>query len=221
MGGVAHRNSYNGILWTLAGELLRGEELERLRDLISSLSFDCLLEFDKDMGGPGMHCLDMFGEEFSVDDWDVFRPFKYCYMHLSKPSEEAEWSTRYVVHMCGLHLELLLKRVARRGRMTLGQGADNPMVARKLDPVHRRRIGRFVAVYNAAKHEGSPPPEEPEHESDVPEEPHLFSVEDAVLAYVVCRRLARYAYPHARLKTPRSVWWRPPGVDRFPPIPET
>ena len=221
MGGVARRVPYNGILWTLAGELLREEELGRLRGLISPLSFDRLLEFDEHLGGPGMHCLDVFGEEFSVDDWDVFRPFKYCYMHLSKPREKAEWSTRYVVHMCGLHLELLLKRVARCGQMTLGQGVHNPTVARKLDPVVRRRIGLFVAVYNAAKHAPSPPPEEPEHEGDVLEEPHLFSVEDAVLAYVVCRRLARYAYPHARLKTPRSVWWRPPGVDRFPPIPET
>ncbi len=69
-----------------------------------------------------------------------------------------------------------------------------------MDPVTESLAGRFVPVYNEAKHAF-------DHEKDT----HRYSVKDAVLAYFVCRRLGARMYPVARLCTDLSIFDAPAG----------
>jgi hypothetical protein len=125
--------------------------------------------------------------------------------------------------MCGLHLEALVERVACGRRLTLGQGLRNRAVREVLGPTGVERTRRFLTAYNASKHVLSIAYLDDENiEEEVAMfEDHLFSIEDAVVAYAVCRRLAAPLYSHASLKTARS-WWGPfAGKMMFPPVPET
>ncbi|MDP9440090.1 MAG: hypothetical protein M3P49_15350 [Actinomycetota bacterium] len=102
----------------------------------------------------------------------------------------------------------------------------NPAVREVLGPNGSERAGRFLTAYNSSKHhfavvdaarDGIPD----EGEGGSPRDEHLFSVGDAVVGYVVCRRLARPLYAHAGLRSPRSLWSPFAGRGTFPPVPET
>lgn len=140
--------TYGAIFWSIAEEVLSEDEVFGLRALIDGpLDFERLLSFDRALGGPGMHNVNRgrMGA-YSIEDRDVFRPYQYCWMHFSLPDERLEWMTREIVHMCGLHLEELVERVAKGRRLTLGQGLKNPTVREVLGPDGSDRVGRFLAA---------------------------------------------------------------------------
>jgi hypothetical protein len=92
--------------------------------------------------------------------------------------------------MSGLHIETLLNRVGQFSGFTLGRALNDKRVRPRIGPVAWSRTDKFRKIYNAAKHDVC-------QDKDT----HLFSVEDAVLAYFVSRKLAEAFYPLAKLRT--------------------
>jgi hypothetical protein len=183
----------------LAAELFSAEQQERLFAISAARPFDPekLSEFDDAVAGPSMRRLAAEVREqavfssasrsrLSVDDRDVFRPLQYCDMAFQ--SEDIESRTRYVVQMAGLHLEALVKRL-RPPDSRASLGADVHRLREQLGPL-ASQLSRYVTIYNDAKHQL-------DHEFGT----HMFSVEEAVVAYMVSRVLGLALYPRADLKS--------------------
>ena len=183
-------------LWALAEGLLSPEELERTHVLVKTtpLVFDHLLELDEIIGGACMtHVTNQAGSgQYVLDDRDVFRPLQYCAMYFYRKDDmtEVESFTRAVVQMSGLHIENLVNRIGEVFGMTLGQALHEWRVKKRIGKVVREQANRFRTIYNSAKHDVN-------HDMDT----HMYSVEDAVLAYLVSRKLGEALYPLAKLKT--------------------
>jgi hypothetical protein len=92
--------------------------------------------------------------------------------------------------MSSLHLEELVKRIGHLSFLPLGNLLRQAIVKRNIDPELWGQLWRYTAIYNDAK-----------HRFDHPLGTHLFSVQDAVLAYAVARRLGQELYPLASLVT--------------------
>lgn len=80
----------------------------------------------------------------------------------------------------------------------LGRVLRDPRVRQRLPTDIWQRVDQFTGIYNEAKHTMS-------HAKDT----HLFSVEDAVLAYILARKLAATFYPTARLHTDLAIFSQP------------
>lgn len=190
-------------LWDLAGELFGPEELARMRLVVQScpLSFDQLLALDEMLGGASMSQVTQNGTgQYHLDDREVFRPLQYCAMYFyRKEMGEVEWFARDIVQMSGLHIECLLNRLGQFFGFTLGRALNDKRIRNRIGPIVWAQADRFRGVYNAAKHEV-------DHDKDT----HLFSVEDAVLAYFGSRKLGESLYPLAKLRT-RFPLSRPVG----------
>lgn len=108
---------------------------------------------------------------------------------------EAPWVTRSVVHMSGLHLESLVKRIggAWAARFPLGRLVREHRIETVLGATTAEQLRRFAPIYNAAK-----------HDIPVDEDQRLFSQKDAVRAYLVSSKLAALLYPHVRLSVSLS-----------------
>jgi len=92
--------------------------------------------------------------------------------------------------MSSAHLEQLVQKIGPLGFLSFGNLLRQAIVKQKVDPVTWSQLWRYRSIYNAAK-----------HQFDHPLGAHLFSVQDAVLAYAVARRLGQELYPLADLKT--------------------
>jgi hypothetical protein len=185
------------MLWQLITELVPAQDLTTLQAVAQASPFEyaALITFDQHLGGPSMGVLSANNHgRYDVADRDIFRPLQYCSMFLRANSPTREWMARETVHMAGLHLESLVKRIGSIGPVPLGKALHNLLVRPKLDPVLWQQMVRFAKVYNAAKHTVTHP-----------KDTHLFSVEDAVLAYVITRQLALQLYPLVKLKTDLAV----------------
>ena len=97
--------------------------------------------------------------------------------------------------MSSLHIESLIKRIGNISNLPLGQALRKAVVRRRIDPVTWGQIDRYTRIYNDAKHNLR-------HQKDS----HMFSVEGALLAYFVCRKLGAKLYPLANLITDLSVF---------------
>jgi len=183
-------------LWTLAEGLLTPEELQRARGLVKAnpLVFDDLLEVDAMIGGACMtQVTNQAGSgRYHVDDRDVFRPLQYCamYFYRKRDMTEVESFTRPIVQMSGLHIESLLNRIGEVFGFTLGRALHDLRVRSRIGPRAWMQADALRRIYNVAKHDV-------DHDMDT----HMFSVEDAVLAYFVSRKLGEAFYPMAKLKT--------------------
>lgn len=182
-------------LWDLAEELFDDQTQQRMHLVVGAvpLSFDQLLELDEALGGACMSHVNYNGSgQYHVDDRDVFRPLQYCAMYFYRKDDmtEVECFTRHIVQMSGLHIETLLNRVGQLLGFTLGRVLNDKRVKKRIGPVAWVQADRFRSIYNAAKHDVC-------HDKDT----HLFSVEDAVLAYFVSRKLGAGFYPLAKLRT--------------------
>jgi hypothetical protein len=125
-----------------------------------------------------------------LEDGDVFKPLHYCAVYLVDPGQDVGWMARPVVQMSGAHLEQLVKRIGPLSFLSLGNLLKQTIVKRRIHPVTWDQLWRYRVIYNAAK-----------HQFDQPLGTHLFSVQDAVLAYGVARRLGQELYSLADLKT--------------------
>ena len=193
--------THNRILRNLTDELLSSDEVDHLRQIIETEPFDPdkVIEFDLSLGGPSISRINCKRSgRYSVDDRDIFRPLQYCSMYfLPTHRREIEWDSRDIVEMSSLHIESLIKRIGQVGFLPLGQALGNVIVKSKVDANTWNQIKRYTGIYNSAKHDFS-------HEKDT----HMFSVEDALLAYFICRKLGQKLYPLVDLVTDLSVFER-------------
>ena len=189
-------SSFTSELWVLAEGLLAPKELERTRTLVKAtpLDFGQLLEIDEIIGGACMtQVTNQAGRgQYDLADRDVFRPLQYCAMYFYRKGDmrEVESFTRAIVQMSGLHIETLVNRIGQVFGMTLGQALHERRVKKRIGHVACDHANRLRKIYNSAKHDV-------DHDMDT----HMFSVEDAVLAYLVSRKLGEALYPLAKLKT--------------------
>ncbi len=189
----------------LATELFSADEWATLRRISATSPLDRrgLADFDDSLGGPSMRriadsrtgdgTLGIPGHgvgRYETDDRDVFRPLQYCAVHLGSRAGNEEWLTREVVEMGGLHLEGLVKRIGGLRFVPLGQGLRRARVRRNLEAATADQLDRYARVHNAAKH-GL------DHDGNT----HMFSMQDAVLAYAISRRLGQHLYTLAKVVT--------------------
>jgi hypothetical protein len=162
---------------------------------MSPLNLEALCNLDDSIPGPSINRLadavrerlefsDGF-DRLSVDDRDVFRPLQYCAMAFK--AQDLEWRTRDVVENGGLHLEALVKRVGGISRVPLGAAVRQ--LRGKLGPFEPQ-LQSYADLHNDAKHEYA-------HEFGT----HMFSVSDAVFAYIISRVIGVFLYPRASLKS--------------------
>jgi hypothetical protein len=192
-------------LWRLATELFTPEEVTQVRLLTETKPFNLihLTAFDDGLAGPSISRINCEKSgRYEIPDRDIFRPLQYCGMYfkamISKENiDDPLWLTRDIVEMSSLHIEGLIKNIGSIARLPLGAALRNAMVKRRVDPETWRLLDAFTHVYNDAKHNFS-------HEKDS----HMFSVEDAILSYLVCRKLGRRLYPLAKLATDIKIFER-------------
>jgi len=127
---------------------------------------------------------------YAFGDRDVFRPLQYCAVDFSLDDHSAKWFTRQIVAMSSAHLEALVKRIAKFPRVSFGIALGDRIVKQKLGPATWEQLRRYGQIYNEAKHTF-------DHEPGS----HLFSLQDAVLAYAIARRFGPKLYPHANVIT--------------------
>lgn len=182
-------------LITLMGELLTESERNEFSNLFTESPFDVgkLMGLDRKLGGPGFSNVSCNGTgRYHAEDGDIFRPLQYCSMYFKMACEgsQAHWLTRTLVQMSSLHIEGLVKRIVGGSQYPLGRILRDPRVIQHLPGDTLNRLVRLTSIYNEAKHTLS-------HTKDT----HLFSIEDAILVYLLARKLANTLYPYAHLHT--------------------
>jgi hypothetical protein len=186
--------------------IFAADERARLLRIASTSPLDReqLVLFDDAMPRPSLSRIEIHGVHgpgtlgiaghgvgrYTIADNDVFRPLQYCAVDFRSAHGDLEGRTRDIVEMASLHLEALIKRIAALPFLPLGSLLLKPRARRKVDETIWNRLRRFADLSNRAKHGVS-------HLKDA----HLFSVQHAVLAYEIARRLAQPLYPMANLTT--------------------
>lgn len=190
-------------LWHLATELFAPEEVSQIRLLTETepFNFEQMISFDESLGGPGIsHINCERSGRYEIADRDIFRPLQYCgsyfkIMFSKDEKVETAWLTRDIVEMSSSHIEGLIKRIGNILKLPLGAALRNKIVKQKVDAVTWCQIETYTHIYNSAKHDFS-------QDKDT----HMFSVEDATLAYLVCRKLGAKLYPLADLATDIKIF---------------
>jgi hypothetical protein len=185
-------------LWQLARKILDPHQLTRLQTIASKpFDYSELARFDRSLGDPNLTTIQTktangFMGQYALADAEVFRPLQYCavYFEFAAVKHDLEWRTRDIVQMSGLHLESLVARIGEVRGLPLGRALRSRFAKLRIDPDSWQRVRQFTEIYNASK-----------HQVDQPKDTHLFSVTDAILAYIVCRQLAMKLYPLATMKT--------------------
>jgi hypothetical protein len=190
-------------LWTLVAELFTDNEQKRLKVLVTPNipSVEAVIIYDESLGGPSITRLNCNNTgRYAVEDRDIFRPLQYCAMDFLKDKgadweDDAEWLARDLVEMSSLHIESLIKNIGSVFHLPLGAALQKAVVKSKVDPMTWKQINTFTHIYNDAKHNFS-------HAKDT----HMFSIEDALLSYFVCRKLGAKLYPLAKLATDMKIF---------------
>lgn len=139
-------------------------------------------EYDKRIPGKGIHNIDKLNEEgvwtgdYDIADRSIFRPIQYVEAYFTW--DNFEWLARDTVEMACLHVESCLKRYCGRN--------DRKMFGKLLSSEEGKTLPSKLwnwldqirqYLYNPAKHY-------------IPErEGHLFSSEEAIASYFICRKL--------------------------------
>ena len=158
--------------------------------------FQLILEFDRYIGGIGLFNVNKGRTgRYHVEDRDIFRPLQYIYMNLETRHSNLSWYTRDIIHMCGLHLEAIIKRFTGKYKYPLGKNLFDKKLTKTIDQKLLMELNVIAKLFNAAKHDVS-------HYKDE----HLFSIADAIYCYFLTRKLASQLYPFIMLNTTSEVW---------------
>ena len=190
-------------LWGVVAELFTEDEQKHLKVLVTPKIPDAkaVIEYDDILSGPSITRLNCNNTgRYVIDDRDVFRPLQYCAMNFrleQKPDwkNDPEWHARDLIEMSSLHIESLIKNIGNIFHLPLGSALRNVVVKSKVDSQTWKQIEAFTHIYNDAKHNFSQS-----------KDTHMFSVEDALLAYFVCRKLGMKLYPLANLATDLQIF---------------
>jgi len=144
-----------------------------------------LLELDSKIPGLGQHNVNKQAADghltgvYCIEDRPIFRGIQYVGMHLD--TENPEWYTRMIVSESCYHIEnSLKKKTGIRGRLSVGMILDRIEANSPLDSElynALRLLNRMI--YNKAKHTIE----------DIDMDSHMFSIEDAIAVYLICRVL--------------------------------
>lgn len=132
---------------------------------------------------------------YHIKDREIFRPFQYIHAYFKMDHQHIKWLTREIIHMCGLHLESLIKRIFRLSRVPLGQALSYRIASIKLNNLLYKDLKVIVKPYNDAKHSLW-------QEKDT----HMFDIYTTVLCYAVTRKLSVELLNIADLYTPEYIW---------------
>lgn len=155
-----------------------------------------MLEIDIKIGGAGIHNINIGDTgRYERGDRDIFRPIQYIYAYLKMKPEDFDWVTREIIHMSGLHLESLIKRLFTIRRYPLGQALALPLAKVKLERHLYETLKLVIKPYNNAK-----------HNLEQHKDTHLFDTETALLYYVAVRKTALMLMPITHLYTPSTTW---------------
>lgn len=182
----------------IASRLLTSEEIHEIQKLLKKRNdlFSNMRNIDMNMGGAGTHNINRGNTgRYNIEDRDIFRPIQYIYAYLQMRPGDFDWVTRGIIHMSGLHLESLIKRLFSIRRIPLGQALALRIAKLKLDNQLYLDLKAIIRPYNNAKHHL-------EHCKDT----HLFDVESALLYYVAVRKIALKLMPITHLYTPSETW---------------
>ena len=182
----------------LAQRLFNNDEILDILRISSDKDnlFANMFEYDKKLGGPGIHNINKGNTgRYSVKDRDIFRPIQYIYAYFKMKPGDFDWVTREIVHMCGLHLESLVKRLFSITRYPLGQALALPLARLKLDKQLLLDLKSVINPYNNAK-----------HHMDHTKDSHLFDVETALLYYVITRHLSLKLLEITHVYTDAETW---------------
>jgi len=188
----------NTALWQLVGGLFNVNEQGQLRGLVADdiPDSEAVLAYDDSLGGPSVRRLTHdHTDRYAVEDRAIFRSLQYCAMDLTRVNgadweNDAKWFARDLMEKSSKHIEALLKNIGDVSHLPLGAAIRNAVAKSKVDSTTWKQIDAFLQVCNDAKRHFS-------RNMDTP----LFSVEDALLAYFICRKLGIKLYPLAHLAT--------------------
>jgi hypothetical protein len=181
---------------TILNKYFSENDIIKINQLCSKTDFEDILAFDRLIGGIGIFNINIGRTgRYNVEDRDVLRPLQYIYMNLNIHQDSLSWYTRDIIHMCGLHLESIVKRITKKNRVPLGKSLFDGKLKSIIDSELLSDIKIIAVLFNAAKHEVSRNKDE-----------HLFSIEDALLCYFITRKLADNLYPYIKLYTNPEVW---------------
>ena len=186
------------VLTHLVHKLLSDEELVFLEDVLFAEVdlYEKLLVLDQKIGGIGIHNINHGNRgRYHVNDRDIFRPLQYIERYFQLDYENRAWVTREIIHMCGLHLEAMVKNIFVISKLPLGQAISQKAAPPKLGLELVNDIKVIVKLYNDSK-----------HRVDQDKDTHLFSVQDAVMCYVATRKISMRVMPFVKLYTPIEVW---------------
>lgn len=183
-------------LWQLAFELLDYPTLQRLRTVATACRFDihALTDLDRKIGGPGIYNINEMNDGYYEGaDREIFRPLQTCYGYFQTDNLSLRVLAGDVVRMMSLHIDTLIKQASGRWAswLPLGQTFRYEMVKERLDTLTWDQLLRFTTCCT----ESRPMFLRQANEAS-------YSVEDAVVAYVVGRKLAEALYPLVDLHTP-------------------
>jgi len=186
------------VLTHLVHKLLSDEELVFLEDVLFAEVdlYEKLLVLDQKIGGIGIHNINHGNRgRYHVNDRDIFRPLQYIERYFQLDYENRAWITREIIHMCGLHLEAMVKNIFVISKLPLGQAISQKAAPLKLGLELVNDIKVIVKLYNDSK-----------HRVDQAKDTHLFSIQDAVMCYVATRKISIRVMPFVKLYTPIEVW---------------
>jgi hypothetical protein len=191
---------YENIFLQLIDELFKDDEKEIIIEIYQSkkINQEKVMSFDKSLGGPSMLNQTRNGSSrYYIKDRDIFRPLQYCRSHFLMYFKEGEDEcfSRDIIEMSCMHIEELIKRIGGLWRLPLGQAIHNAIVRSTVDPITWDQIKRFVYIYNDAKHYFS-------QEKDT----HLFSMNEALISYFICRKIAEKLYPISHISTDPKIF---------------
>lgn len=194
---VGVSNLKNNII-DIANKLLTLQEIDDIRYLSNNRKnlFSEMIKIDMKIGGAGIHNINIGDTgRYEIKDRDIFRPIQYIYAYLKMKPEDFDWVTREIIHMSGLHLESLIKRLFSVNRYPLGQALALPLAKLKIDHQLYANLKAVIKPYNNAK-----------HHLEQYKDTHLFDVESALLYYVAVRKLSLMLLPITHLYTPSETW---------------
>lgn len=182
----------------IANRLLTSEEIRDIQFIANNRKnlFNDMLEIDMKIGGAGIHNINIGDTgRYEIKDRDIFRPIQYIYAYLKMKPEDFDWVTREIIHMSGLHLESLIKRLFAIRRYPLGQALALPLAKVKLEKQLYENLKLVIKPYNNAK-----------HSLNQYKDTHLFDVETALFYYVAVRKISLMLMPITHLYTPSERW---------------
>lgn len=109
---------------TIAQRILTTDEVVAIQAIANNNEniFNNIRSIVIKIGGAGIHNINKGNMgRYDIKDRDIFRPIQYIYAYLKMNLDDFHWVIRGIIHMSGLHLESLIKKLFSLNKIPLGQ----------------------------------------------------------------------------------------------------